>query len=216
MRSCVVAMALLVGACGFHPAGDGGGGGGDDVGDASPGDPDATSNDPDAASSDAPLDAAIDATRTDASDPGPTLCPLGYAPINGSSTQYRIVESNTTWALAAADCNDDDDLVSGITGRTHLVVVGDNTEKITLTNQFSGNTWVGLTDEDDEGVFEWVTNEPTNGFPQVGMQPPWDTGDPDGGTAENCVRFKNSFDFEDKACTDPNSYVCECDRFAPD
>ena len=51
--------------------------------------------------------------------------------------------------------------------------------------------------------------------PVVGQQPPWDTGDPDGATAENCVRFKNSFDFEDKPCGDPDSYVCECDRFAP-
>jgi hypothetical protein len=47
------------------------------------------------------------------------------------------------------------------------------------------------------------------------MQPPWDTGDPDGALLENCVRFKNSFDFEDKPCTDSNSYVCEYDRHPP-
>ncbi|MBZ0233467.1 MAG: C-type lectin domain-containing protein [Deltaproteobacteria bacterium] len=148
-------------------------------------------------------------------DAGVLVCPIGYAPINGSATQYRIVEVNVTWAFAAADCNDDDDLGSAVSGRTHLVVVGDDAEKIALTNQFSGNTWVGLSDAEVEGTFQWVTNEPTNGYPVVGQQPPWDTGDPDGGTDENCVRFKNSFDFEDKRCTDTNSYVCECDRFAP-
>jgi hypothetical protein len=212
MRRVLVTMTLLAAGCGFNPAGGGGGGDDDGAGDAMV-DPDATdpdappANDPDAAP---PAD--VDA-RPDA--PGPALCPLGYAPINGSTTQYRIVEINTTWDLAAADCNDDDDLSSSLTGRTHLVVVGDAQEKTILTNQFSGNTWVGLSDVATEGTFLWVTNEPTNGFPQVGMQPPWDAGDPDGGTAENCVRFKNSFDFEDKPCTDSNSYVCECDRFAP-
>lgn len=219
MSRFAVALMLLAAGCGFNPAG---GVGGDDDGagdattddDATTGDPDAA--DPDAASpdaaTDAPTDAAIDATRPDAGVP---LCPLGYAPINGSETQYRIVEVNVPWAAAAADCNDDDDLVSGITGHTHLVVVGSAAEKTLLTNQPSGNTWVGLTDAAAEGTFVWVTNEDTNGFPMVGMQPPWDAGDPDGGAAENCVRFKNSFDFEDKPCGDSDSYVCECDRFAP-
>ena len=160
----------------------------------------------------APDAATIDAAAPDA---GVLICPLGYAPINGSATQYRVVEVNVTWAIAAADCNDDDDLSGAANGRTHLVVVGDNAEKIALTNQFSGNTWVGLTDIAVEGTFQWVTDEPTNGFPVVGQRPPWDAGDPDGGTSENCVRFKNSFDFEDKPCTDTDSYVCECDRYAP-
>jgi hypothetical protein len=138
----------------------------------------------------------------------PLLCPAGYAPINGSDTRYRIVEVNVSWAAAAADCNDDGE-------HTHLVVVGDQQEKAALTNQFSGNTWVGLTDAAQEGVFVWVTSEQTHGYPLVGQRPPWDAGDPDGGGAENCVRFKNTFDFEDKPCGDANSYVCECDPYAP-
>jgi hypothetical protein len=217
MRAVVIGALLSAAACGFHPAGGGddddtsGDDGGNVETDAAP------TNDPDASDIDAApnptTDAAVDA-RIDAPTQT-TLCPLGYAAINGSSTQYRIVEVNTTWAVAEADCNDDDDLVSGVTGHTHLVVVGDATEKTLLTNQSSGNTWVGLSDEAVEGTFVWVTNENTNGFPVVGQQPPWDAGDPDGGATENCVRFKNSFDFEDKACTDSNSYICECDSFRP-
>jgi hypothetical protein len=159
------------------------------------------------------LDDGVDAdvaTAADAStDPStPLVCPAGYAPIHASKTQYRIVEVNVPWATAAADCNDDGE-------HTHLVVVGDPLEKTALTNQFSGNTWVGLTDATQEGSFVWVTNEATNGFPLVGQRPPWDAGDPDGGAAENCVRFKNTFDFEDKPCGELNSYVCECDPYAP-
>lgn len=213
----------FVAACGFHPAG---GNGGDDDGDAANQVTDAAESGDGAATDGAATDgAATDGPQTDAAvdaqvdaqvdaPPSTPVCPLGYAAINGSSTQYRIIETSATWAAAAADCNNDE-LVGPITGHTHLVVVGSAAEKTVLTNQFSGNTWVGLTDQATEGTFVWVTAENTNGFPMVGMQPPWDAGDPDGGTAENCVRFKNSFDFEDKPCTDANSYVCECDNFAP-
>jgi hypothetical protein len=184
-RRCVALVVAALAGCAFNPAGDGSGA--------------------DAADSDPMPDGAVDA----APDPvTPLPCPAGYAPINGSATQYRIVEVNVTWAAAAADCNDDGE-------HTHLVVISNPVEKTALTTQFSGNTWVGLTDAAQEGVFVWVTSEETHGFPIVGQRPPWDAGDPDGGAAENCVRFKNSFDFEDKPCTDATSYVCECDAFAP-
>ncbi len=212
-------IALALAGCAFRPAGgddgdavdagtgdDAGEADADDDGDAAPADAPAA----DAAATDARADAATDA-RLDAALPS---CPTGYAPIGNSTTQYRVIEVGVTWATAALDCNDDDDLAA-VNGHTHLLVVGDDLEKAALTSQFSGNTWVGLTDQLVEGTFSWVTAEPTGGYPVVGQQPPWDNGDPDGSTAENCVRFKNSFDFEDKPCLDLNSYVCECDRFAP-
>jgi hypothetical protein len=191
MRVVLPGSALVLGCtfgCRFNPAGETAG---DDADDAADDDPVID------------VDAAPDDPTTT-----PLLCPAGYAPINDSETQYRIVEVHVTWAAAAADCNDDGD-------HTPLVVVGDPLEKAALTQQFSGNTWVGLTDAAQEGTFVWVTSEPTHGFPRVGEEPPWDGGDPDGGTDENCVRFKNSFDFEDKRCTGTNSYVCECDAYAP-
>lgn len=185
-RRRVVSLVLAaVGGCAFEPAG--------------------------ASGIDDDVDADVDvAPGVDAApDPStPLVCPAGYAPIGTSKTQYRIVEVNVPWATAAADCNDDGE-------HTHLVVVGDQIEKAALTNQFSGNTWVGLSDAAQEGSFVWVTSEVTNGFPVVGQRPPWDAGDPDGAGAENCVRFKNTFDFEDKPCSELNSYVCECDPYAP-
>lgn len=193
MRYRAVILLVVVASCAFQPSG-------------------ATSDDADGADDGADDEPAVDA----GGDPfEPRLCPAGYAPIHASRTQYRIVEVNVDWATAAADCNDDDDELGGAGAYTHLVVVADLHEKAALTDQFSGNTWVGLSDAVVEGTFAWVTGESTNGFPIVGQEPPWDAGDPDGGRAENCVRFKNSFDFEDKACGDANSYVCECDAFAP-
>ena len=157
------------------------------------------------------VDAKVDARPADAAGE----CPPGYEVLGASLTHYRIVDSPTAaWDAAAADCNDDDDEAI-YTGHTHLAVIGDEVERLGITPSFSGNRWVGLTDAVTEGTFLWVTAEDTGGYPVVGQEPPWDAGDPDGGTTENCVRFKTSFGFEDKVCTAAMAYLCECDGFAP-
>ncbi len=166
---------------------------------------------------DAPgADDAADAP--DAPDAALLTCPLGYAPINNIG-MYRVVNASTaSWTAAAGDCNDDDDAGGPYTGFTHLVVLGNETERIGLTNGTTpvmGNTWIGLGDAVVDGTFVWVTAEPTAGYPMVGMRPPWDGGDPDGGTGENCVRLKNDFTLEDRPCGESLRYVCECDAFPP-
>ncbi|MBK9035538.1 MAG: hypothetical protein IPL61_30490 [Myxococcales bacterium] len=219
-------MATLAG-CGFHPAGlTSEDAARDDaaVDDSGPG-PDGAV-DPDAADADAglvdarlidarPIDALpIDALPIDATLP---MCPAGYGPLGTSTSRYREVTSTATWAQAAADC-DNDDAAGGFTGFTHLIVIANDAERLALTSPpaIGGNSWVGLTDALVEGTFVWVTAEPTGGYPVVGQQPPWDNGDPNGGTGENCVRFKNAFTYEDKPCGDSNNiYVCECDAFPP-
>lgn len=162
-------------------------------------------------------DIAEDATGRDATEAVP--CPLGYQPINGSG-MYRVINASTaTWQAAAADCNDDDDAGGPYTGYTHLIVLGGEAERISVTTGTTpvmGNSWIGLNDLATEGTFVWVTSEPTGGYPMVGQQPPWDSDDPDNaGGVEDCGRFKNSFVLEDKPCTDMLRYVCECDAYPP-
>jgi hypothetical protein len=155
----------------------------------------------------------------DANNGASMMCPAGYAPIGGIG-MYRPVETTPkTWRAAAADCNDDDDAGGPYAGFTHLVVLANEAERLAITRSptpISGNTWIGLSDLTVEATFSWVTSEATNGYPVVGQQPPWDTDDPDdAGGAEDCIRFKNSYVLEDKPCDDVQSYVCECDAFAP-
>jgi hypothetical protein len=154
------------------------------------------------------LDAGLDAVVS--------ACPAGYGPVNGVG-RYRVVEgADKAWLDANEDCNDDDD--AGFSLHTHLVVLGSEAERLLFPNAstVSGNTWIGLTDRDDEGNFHWVTTEPTGGYPQDGEEPPWAMNQPDDmNNNEDCARFKNDFKFEDKPCGDTESYVCECDAFAP-
>jgi len=165
---------------------------------------------------------SIDAGVTDAVDATPMAdCPAGYGPIKGIG-MYRPVEgagADRSWQAAAVDCNDDDDAGGPYRLFTHLVVLGDETERTTITGAgtpITGNTWIGLSDLTTEGTYVWVTSEPTGGYPMVGMKPPWDTDDPDdAGGNEDCIRFKNNYTLEDKPCTDKLSYVCECDAFPP-
>jgi hypothetical protein len=161
-----------------------------------------------------------DATATLVEDGNePVACPAGYGPINGIG-MYRPVESTPkAWQAAAADCSDDDDTGGPYSGFTHLVVLANEMERQTITGAstpISGNTWIGLSDLALEGTYVWVTSEATGGYPVVGQQPPWDMDDPDdGGGGEDCIRFKNGYVLEDKPCGDVQSYVCECDGFAP-
>lgn len=141
-------------------------------------------------------------------------CPANYVPINGIG-RYRVDDTSKTWTDAAQDCNDD---AAGSSIYTHLLVLGTEAERTTITSSstVNGNTWIGLSDRAVEGTFVWVTSEPTGGYPVVGQSPPWDTDDPDNADGgEDCVRFKNSFVLEDKPCGDEQSFICECDAFAP-
>lgn len=215
MRRLLAASLCAALGCGFHPSGliaDEDAGGDAVASDGTPSDGVTAVDGPviDAQAADAAL---TDARSIDAIVP---MCPTGYGALGTSTSRYREVTATASWTAAAADCNDDDD-GGAFTGFTHLVVIGDDAERLALTSPpaITGNSWVGLSDQLIEGTFRWVTAEPTNGYPQVGQQPPWDNGDPDGGDPIDCVRFKNSFTYEDKACTDANSYLCECDAFPP-
>ena len=88
-------------------------------------------------------------------------------PLNGHS--YTLTPKPLTWHEAQA-------WASSVQG--HLVTLGDFFEKYWLGQQFSnwgwGEVWIGLTDEESEGDFQWVTGEPL-------VDPDWAPGEPDDG-----------------------------------
>lgn len=189
MRAALV-IAMLAG-CGFTADGGQGSPGGDghDAG-------------PPAEGSVQPGDGPTDSLHDGAVDAGPSDCPVGYAPIGNSGSQYRYATAPLSWVVAEADC--DSDLLShaGPT-HTHLVVLDDAAERSGLIQNHS-NLWIGANDSETEGAIVWVTAQPA----------PYDLS---GATAnadnKDCVRMKNMGTDEFRDCAEPNPFVCECDRY---
>ena len=141
----------------------------------------------------------------------PIQCPADYA-ATVTAGIYRVVDTPTTWNAARADCHDD-----GPT--THLVVLSGDDERIAVRAlRATGDEWLGVSDRVNTGVWRWVTNEDTHGYPPNSGKP-WKPGKPDdgdGGT-QDCVEMQMNGDWDDKRCdSDTNAYVCECDTYAED
>jgi hypothetical protein len=115
-----------------------------------------------------------------------------YAPIGQSAHAYRAVDGNAAWATAKASCE-----VEG----AYLAILDDAAELAI----FPGNGWIGVTDAATEGV--WLT---LRGDPAPFL--PWQAGEPNGGTEENCARFDDGpRQLESRRCTDLREWTCECD-----
>ena len=121
---------------------------------------------------------------------GPAACLTSaeYATKAGFNNRYREGTMLVSWAEA----------------RTRCMADGADLWIPSTTNEataWSGD-WVGITDAATEGT--WITVE---GTPATFL--PWETGQPDGGGAEDCARNTGNM-FEDRECTDTRDYVCEC------
>lgn len=111
-----------------------------------------------------------------------------YVASGGLANTYREGVPTVTWAAARIDCMADD---------ADLWVV----ESALEANAFTGD-WTGITDVLVEN--EWRKLDGTLATFLV-----FQTGEPDGGTGENCLR-NDSMGFEDRDCADQRDYVCEC------
>jgi hypothetical protein len=153
----------------------------------------------------APPDAAFD----------PARCPASYTTVLPSSEhRYRIVLEWLPWDEARATC--EQDLTSSSGTYTHLVVVGSEAERLelgaALSNTEAYDSYIGLTDLREEGVFRHVTLEPLGTFPLT--TPPWAAGEPNNsGDNEHCVHFYGGSVLNDTVCTLLAPYTCECDGY---
>ncbi|XP_029599500.1 C-type lectin domain family 4 member M [Salmo trutta] len=125
------------------------------------------------------------------------VCPQGWKKL-GSSCYYVSTESKS-WEESRQDCRNRE---------AHLVVINSQ-EKQTLVNWLCGRksyVWIGLTDSVTEGTWKWVDDTPlTTKY--------WNSGEPNGGRAENCVYFyswsSDKGEWWDYDCSYKYRWICE-------
>jgi hypothetical protein len=78
----------------------------------------------------------------------------------------------------------------------------DSAEEDRAVSRLRPDTWLGASDEAQEGVWVWVTGEPftyTN----------WDFGEPNDAGGEDCAVYAEFGTWNDVPCTEYWPFVCE-------
>ncbi|XP_078610832.1 alpha-N-acetylgalactosamine-specific lectin-like [Branchiostoma floridae x Branchiostoma japonicum] len=125
-------------------------------------------------------------------------CPIRYELFMGKC--YRFSVDRKPYNESRATCHEEG-------GR--LATVKNNETHNFLANHVrattKAHTWIGLTDEATEGLWVW-----DYGTLLVG-DGIWGTGEPNGGTRENCVHMypKKDYLWNDSACPSSYYYICE-------
>ena len=72
------------------------------------------------------------------------------------------------------------------------------------TLEITNNTWIGLTDSEQEGSWKWSSGN-------IAMITSWGLYQPDGGVLENCtvMNVSDTYRWHDQPCSAINDYVCE-------
>jgi hypothetical protein len=128
---------------------------------------------------------------------------------------YEAVNTARTWNAAREDAEQRTQC-SGVQG--HLVSITSATEQDFVASLYKTflpealGAWIGLSDSDIEGSFQWVTNEGTTSFTN------WAPGQPDNfvhsGRSENCVELQAFFfQWNDLLCSSLHNrpYIVEFD-----
>ncbi len=121
-----------------------------------------------------------------------------YNPENGHYYEYWSIPGGTTW--------DTSNFVmeifehNGMWG--HLVTITSQSENDFVANLVPNDArvWIGLTDEDTEGVYKWVNGEPFS-------YSNWNTGEPNNNYNQDYVEFWGHNDrwYDDQNASDINS-----------
>ena len=105
-------------------------------------------------------------------------------------------ELPVTWDTAVVKCLDLNAKLVDIKNLDENAFVGN----LTRSAGFSG-AWIGLSDQQQENVFVWTDGANVN-FTS------WNGGEPNGGTAENCVFIKDA-NWIDTSCSTVRKVICE-------
>ncbi|XP_030053321.1 C-type lectin domain family 17, member A isoform X2 [Microcaecilia unicolor] len=125
-------------------------------------------------------------------------CPLGWLLFRGSC--YKFSTTAKDWEGARISCAE---------SNSHLAIINSLEEQYFLSNSTnSKDSWIGLSDKDTEGVWQWVDGSPLSfSF--------WNTGEPNNYMErdEDCVQLRYdkgwNGEWNDSSCKFTFLWICE-------
>jgi Lectin C-type domain len=114
----------------------------------------------------------------------------------------------SSWEAADETCRDAGGLLAGLSNSEILDFVYDQ-------EIVQDNSWIGASDLAEEGDFVWQNGDewsdpPWDGYTYYYYNIPYHYGEPNGGTAENCVEYYTDQQlFNDLFCEAERSFICE-------
>ncbi|KAL3056018.1 hypothetical protein OYC64_018677 [Pagothenia borchgrevinki] len=124
-------------------------------------------------------------------------CPEGWRMFGCSC--YLFSTEEASWEQSRQNCR---------ARGAHLVIVDSNEEQDFITSMTKKDTWIGLSDREEEGTWKWVDGSPlTLTF--------WKGGEPNngaGGSEEDCAYiYSNKNVWNDAFCSVDLLWMCEKD-----
>ncbi|XP_042281467.1 C-type lectin domain family 10 member A-like [Thunnus maccoyii] len=128
-------------------------------------------------------------------------CPAGWRMFRCSC--YFLSSESGSWFTGRQDCREKG---------ADLVVI-DSTEEQTFLSTFTEvETWIGLTDKDEEGTWKWIDGTPLTLRYWTTKQPDNGGGDPQWGE-EDCAHMwsgkKTGDNWNDRSCDASLRWICE-------
>ncbi|XP_035532740.1 C-type lectin domain family 4 member E-like [Morone saxatilis] len=120
-----------------------------------------------------------------------------------SCTCYLFSTNSQSWEKGRQDCRD---------RGADLVIIDSSEEQEFLTKNIRKDTWIGLTDRDNEGTWKWTDETPLTLAYWWTKQPDSGGGDPQWGE-EDCAHFiygtKMTENWNDQRCDAALQWICE-------
>uniref|UniRef100_A0A8C4GL98 C-type lectin domain-containing protein n=1 Tax=Dicentrarchus labrax TaxID=13489 RepID=A0A8C4GL98_DICLA len=118
-------------------------------------------------------------------------------------TCYFFSTTSASWETGRQDCRD---------RGGDLVIIDSSEEQEFLTKNITKETWIGLTDRDNEGTWKWIDKTPLTLAYWARGQPDNGGGDPQWGE-EDCAHFtvngETEANWNDRLCDVSFQWICE-------
>ncbi|XP_033992153.1 C-type lectin domain family 17, member A-like [Trematomus bernacchii] len=124
-------------------------------------------------------------------------CPEGWRMFGCSC--YNLSTEKASWEQSRDNCR---------ARGAHLVTVDSNKKQEFITRMIKEDTWIGLSDREEEGTWTWVDGSPLN-------LTLWEEAQPDNGEGdrkigeEDCVNINPSTWWKDRSCRNHLPWICE-------